>query len=680
MDEFWNKLPRTLFAALLASELFAAPMNPEPFTVDNAGDSLTLRNGGDEHYRYTRTLDGYIVIRGADGVYRYATEAGVEGNFRAKNAGRRSEAEKAYLRNLDREKVQKAHFERNPDRVPFPADEEREGRASWIPTLDSTSSVEPRLQLPSASGHAKGTNRFPILLVESPSAENCDSAAFYAQANGEGYSKNGHIGSVRDYFISQSGGIFVPTFDIYPVRVGNALSSYAKKEGRLVKDAVDALLSKYPNFDAARYDADGDGEVDALGVMYAGTEADANNLGGFAYMLKYTNSVNDGVGRQSAGGGKYFDRYFVLQQMDSQTKMSPIAQFVHEFSHTMGLKDHYCVYGGNCYKDFSDSAYQAPGVHAWDVMGTGMYNGPQQGATPIGYSAFEKAFMGWLSYRTLEASSEVSVLFPFATTGEAYKVPVAGNDDEWFVLENRQKSGWDANLPHHGMLIWQQDALNDDPAHQRIDVVEAGNLKIKNYSDGFFHSFSKSNLNDDPYPGSQNVTAFSFSAWNGKSLGVNLYEIREEDGVICFATREGVSVDECPVVASSSSSSENPSSSSIFAKSSSSEAVESSSSLSAKSSSSQGEVLSSSSVPSAIAYGQNFKNSVELCGTVLMARSGIPGRKTVGVYDLSGKEILRHAFDGFSANLDLRKFSGKVLVVKFSVRGRAPEFKRVVVN
>ena len=677
MNGFGNKFARALFIAFLASELWAAPANPTPFTVDNAGDSLTLRKGGDEHYRYTLTLDGYLVIRGADGVYRYATEEGTAGKFKAKNAGLRSDAEKSYLNGLDREKVRKAHFEKNPDRVPFPADMEREGRSPWVPTKDTSSSADPRLKLPPASGHVKGTNRFPVLLVESPDAENCDSSAFYAQANEAGYSKSGHIGSVRDYYVSQSGGIFAPTFDVYPVRVGNSLSSYKKKEGRLVKEAVEALLSKFPNFDAKIYDADNDGEVDALAVMYAGTEDAADDLGGFAYMLQYNSSTNDGVGRQNAGNGKNFNRYFILQQMDSQTKMTPIAQFVHEFSHTMGLKDHYCVYGGNCYNDYTDSVYQAPGAHAWDVMGTGMYNGPVQGATPIGYSAFEKAFMGWISYRTLETSDAITVLSPFGETDEAYKVPVEGNADEWFVLENRQKSGWDANLPYHGMLIWHidydatawsKDALNDVAAHQRVDVVEAGNLKINTYRDGFFHSFSRSYLNDDPYPGSQNVTAFSFTAWNGKALGVNLYGIREEDGKICFATREGVAVNECTVEVSSSS----------FAESSSSSFVSSSSS--AESSSSQGESLSSSSVPAAIANVQNFKNSIELYGTVLSVRTGISGRKTVRVYDLSGKEILRQSFDGFSASLDLRKFSGKMLVVKISARGRAPELKRVVVN
>ncbi len=674
MNGFFRFSATCAFASFFAVSLWAFPANPRPFTVDNAGDSLTLRNVGDEHYRYTETLDGYLVIRGEDGVYRYATEEGVAGSFKAKNSDRRSLEERVYLDGLRREKVQKAHFEKNPDRLTVPSGERPEKKAPWVPSIDTSSADFPVLKLPTASGHVKGTNRFPVLLVAGSDASNCDSSRFYAQVNQKGFDKDGHIGSVKDYFTAQSNGLFVPNFDIYLVKVNSALSSYKDKEGRLVKEAVDDLLSKYPDFDATKYDADGDGEVDVLAVMYAGTEVDANYLGGFAYELRYNNSTNDYVGRLNAGNGKKFNRYFILQQMNSETALSPIGQFVHEFSHTMGLKDHYCVYGENCYKDYTDSVYQAPGVHAWDVMGTGLYNGPEQGATPVGYSAFEKAFMGWISYRTLEESWEVTVLPPFVTTDVAYKVPVPGTENEWFILENRQQTGWDANLPYHGMLIWHidiaqkiwdKDALNDDPGHQRIDVVEAGNLKVNNYNAGAFHGTSRAHLNDDPYPGTANVKEFSAISWAGESLGVSLYQITERNGNICFASGRDIPVGDC--IASSSSSATISSSS-----------AESSSSAGNSSSSMEG--ASSSSESTAIALTRSVKNSIELYGKTLAVSSDISGEKIVSLYDLSGKEILRRRFDGAMTALDMKDYSGKMLVVRLSEGKRILGFKRIVVR
>lgn len=590
---------------------------------------------------------------------------------RRKNADRRRVEEKNYLEGIRREKVRNAHFEKNPDRLFVPFGEKFEKKAPWVPALDTPSADFPVLKLPAASGHVKGTNRFPVLLVAGTDASNCDSSLFYAQVNQSGYSRNGHIGSVKDYFRDQSNGLFIPSFDIYLVKVNNTLASYAKREGRLVKEAVDNLLSKYPDFDASKYDADGDGEVDAVAVMYAGTKTSANNLGGFAYMLKYNNSTNDYVGMLNAGNGKKFNRYFILQQMNSETALTPIAQFVHEFSHTMGLKDHYCVYGGDCYKDFKDSVYQAPGVYSWDVMGTGMYNGPVQGATPVGYSAFEKAFMGWISYRTLEEAWKVTVLPPFITTDVAYKISVPGNNDEWFILENRQKMGWDANLPYHGMLIWHidydssawwMDSLNDNPSHQRIDVVEAGDLKVDSYSAGFY-DISREYLNDDPYPGTQGIKEFSAVSWTGANLGVNLYQITERGGNICFASGSDIPVGDC--IASSSSAG------------SSSSSMESSSSEKGSSSSMEG---FSSSEETAIVLAQPVKTSIDLYGTTLAVSSNVFGKKLVRLYDLSGREVFHRRFDGAMTTFDVKKYSGKMLVVRLSEGGRLLMHRQIAVR
>lgn len=659
-----NSFSRLLFPFLslfFAGGLWAFPADPTPFTVDNAGDSLSLREGGDERYSFTQTLDGYLVIRDSGGVYRYATEEGLAGAFKAKNANLRGDGEAAYLKGIDWAKSRNAHFKRNSDRSLFPAGADIRKKPRWVPSLDTSLDAPPVRRLPDPAGYSKGTNRFPVLLVENSSVTNCDSLAYYNQVNQEGYRVNGHIGSVKDYFTDQSNGIFVPSFDIYPVKIDGAMSDYAKKEGRLVKNAVDALHSRFPDFDASKYDMDGDGEIDAVAVMYAGTKSAASSLGGFAYLLEYDKSLNDGVGKLDAGNGKVFNRYFILPQMSSASEMAPIAQFVHEFGHTLGLSDHYCVYAASCYYDFTDSAYQAPGTHAWDVMAFGMYNydsrsGSRQGSTPVGYSAFEKAFLGWISYRTLENDWDVAVLAPFCSTDVAYRIPVSGTEDEWFILENRQKIGWDVNLPSHGLLIWhidydandwRLDRLNDVSSHQRIDIVEAGNVKVPSVNNGYYAGTSKSWFDDDPYPGSQNVTSFFPVSWNGDRLGVDLYHITEKNGNICFTSDSSLSVGDCVPSSSSSSSSS---------------------------------VSSSSAEPVAIVSSGVVASAIDFHGHTLSVISSVPGRKSVSIHDLSGREIFRCAFDSESLTLDLRKFSGKMLVVRLSENGQVLKLRRIVVH
>lgn len=546
----WNLKKYFLLAnaSLFSAGLWAFPANPTPYSIDNAGDSLTLRNGGDEHYRYTQTVDGYLVISDSDGVYYYVDEEGEASSVKAKNANLRDAFDKSFLQKLDKSKVRKSHQKKNPNKLERPDQNREEKKSDWVPSAENTI---PLLRLPSANAHATGTNRFPVLLVASPSASNADSAKYWNQLNQVGYTENNHLGSVKDYFRDQSNGIFVPTFDIYLVSVSNSLSSYTNSVHTLIEEAIATLKVNYPNFDPSLYDSDGDGDIDATGVLYAGTESAANNLGGYQYELQW-----DG-GKISAGSSKNFNSYFIISQMSSATQLLPIATFVHEFSHTMGLKDHYCVAASDCHDDFSNNAYQAPGAHAWDVMSTGMYN--NGGGKPVGYSAFEKEFMGWMSYTTLSSSSGVTVLEGLNSSNQAYKVPVSGKADEWYVIENRQQSGWDASLPNHGLLIWHidydqtawnQDVLNDVVSHQRIDVVEAGNLKVTGYDDGFDFT----HLVDDVFPGSQNVNSFTaMNSWAGVNLGVNLYNILEEDEKICFATQDGISVETCVVESSSSS-------------------------------------------------------------------------------------------------------------------------------
>ena len=46
---------------------------------------------------------------------------------------------------------------------------------------------------------------------------------------------------------------------------------------------------------------------------------------------------------------------------------------------------------------------------------------------------------------------------PLSEGGDFYLIPNDGWEDEFFLLENRQQTGWDSKLPGHGMLISHVD-------------------------------------------------------------------------------------------------------------------------------------------------------------------------------------------------------------------------------
>ena len=110
----------------------------------------------------------------------------------------------------------------------------------------------------------------------------------------------------------------------------------------------------------------------------------------------------------------------------------------------------------------------------------------------------------------------------------AYGVKVPGFNNEYLIRENRQQKGWDEYLPGHGMLLWHIDmdedawignSVNNDPLHQRVDIVEAdGNGGTSSYS-------------GDPFPGTQNIMSVDLKPWSGGTLA-SLGYINEVDGMI----------------------------------------------------------------------------------------------------------------------------------------------------
>ena len=691
------------------SSAFASPMDPdERYVVVNDGDSLVLQDIGDEYYSVSRTEDGFLVVAGSRGVLYYADENGEPSKFKARSLRKRSGAEKAFLNGIDRDRAFRAHRKKVPDRTEFDVGQ-RESRAPWVPTLQA-----PKPSVLPASFHSNGNLRFPIILVagEADNRKNLDSAGMYARLNQENYTEDSYLGSVRDYFVDQSSGLFVPQFDLFLVSESEAFENYVGKESELMSRAILSMLEKYPSFDPSLYDSDDDGEIDAFGVMYAGERyhSKANSskhLGGFQTTLKKYKATVD------AGDGTIFNTCFIIDQGGSH-----VVQLIHEFSHTMGLMDHYCVRFTTCKDNYADSAFQAPGAHAWDVMSTGMYNGNYR--KPPNYSAFERNFMGWLDYTTLEVDSQVKAVPPLGTNNFAYYVNV--NENEWYIFENRQQVKWDSGLPNHGMLVWhidydatawKMDVLNDNGPHQRVDIIEAGTLKVLSQTGGYMSQGGGTRQKDDPFPGSQNVTKLSpVLAWDSSVVLPGLFNIAEPDTNVCFALDSNIVVDGCVFVPpssssalpESSSSSETPSSSSMASSSSeapvssgsatrsSSSAVKSSSSVA--NSSSSAAKSSSSTVSSSSAESSSSTTLVRggavnapgfhvmVDGNMLFVTAPGTGITTLRIFDMQGHALLSTRFAGRALHLNLGYLAqGTPLVVRLeSERGTAGHFRILPTN
>lgn len=355
-----------------------------------------------------------------------------------------------------------------------------------------------------------------------------DPLAFYTDMlNKPGFThSNGANGSALDYFRDCSNGLFTPQFVVVgPVTLPHEYYYYGGDRGAdidvLMGEAVrDACMGLDSEIDFSEYDLNGDGCVDNIYFFYAGGgQNDTPNAKDYIWPHSASLERDWGVSLTLDGVkiGAYACSNEIRYSSSGDKIPTGIGTFVHEFGHVLGLADHYDV-------TYDSKTF---GLASWDVMASGSYNNNMH--TPALYSAFEKAELGWLDYTELTSESDSLNVLPYlGDCNKAYRISVPGNDDEYYILENRQLKGWDAYLPGHGMLVWHIDMdsaawlsnnVNVETYHQRVDIVEVDGDK------------STANRGGDIMPGTANVTQYQLDAWDGTMVAKIDYVEERQDTI-----------------------------------------------------------------------------------------------------------------------------------------------------
>ena len=307
-----------------------------------------------------------------------------------------------------------------------------------------------------------------------------DNALYQKIANEKDFTEDKFKGSVYDYFYAQSDGQFQLTFDVMgPVELSDSVVHYGKNiddddcgAATMVIEALH-LVNESVNF--ADYDWDGDGVVEQVYVLYAGKgEADggsSNTIWPHEWDLYSAQTEsNDGSGPQFLDG-VMINTYACSCELNGAGGIAGIGIICHEFSHCLGFPDYYDT-------DYSGGY----GMYTWDIMSNGSYNG--SGFLPAGFTSYERWVAGWKTPIELTQTTSVTGMKSLQEGGETYVIYNKGNRDEFFLLENRQKTGWDAKIPGAGLLIlhvdydesvWELNTPNDDPDHQRMTWIAADN-------------------------------------------------------------------------------------------------------------------------------------------------------------------------------------------------------------
>ena len=345
-------------------------------------------------------------------------------------------------------------------------------------------------------------------------------STFSNMLNLAGYSDYGGTGSARDYFLASSNNLFRPTIDVYgPVTLPHNRAYYGGADGDAVKMVTDACDLLENEIDWTLYDENKDGQVDNIFIYFAGhNEAEGGPEEAVwphrYYVFTEDNEHTVRYYYKGKDGKKYWLwDYACTSELSGEygTNICGIGTFCHEFSHVLGLDDHYDTQNSENYT-----------VGAWDIMCYGNYN--NDGRTPPSFTAFERFMLGWLVPEQLFETKDC-VLEPIETSYKAYLIAskehnlTAGspNPIEYWLVENRQRVGWDEPkgcLAGTGLLIshiyWNKRRWdNNTPNNAKpfvFDICEA------------WYQNPSTTTASDTYPGQYNVTQFVPSGVDGELL------------------------------------------------------------------------------------------------------------------------------------------------------------------
>ena len=549
------------FALMGIASGFAAKAYSGIITVTQSdGTELNVRMYGDEHFNWLTTEDGVLLVQEGNNYYiaettSYGTLKATK--FIAHNANKRVSAEIKAIKKQNHSRFRSYAIEQASTAKAMGTGN---NGVKYFPHSGSPKALVILVEFSDTTFRSgeKAKNVFEHFLKGKAEDALPDGYEAYT-----GSYKNKDLlrnkGSVSDYFYDMSKGTYTPQFDVVgPYKLNHSSLYYGQGD----KDNTYALVSDAckaadKDVDFSRYDADGDGMVDLVYIIYAG------------YPASMSGNPNDiwpksGPGNGSFGtyDGKQVCRYGVHAELNfgwalNKKKgflLSGIGLFCHEFSHTLGLPDLYPTV------DASKVDNQNPEM--WDLMDGGeyTYNG---GYCPTPYSPWEMDAMGWATPIELSDEKQTVTLKSYGKERIAYKIK--GENNEYLLLQNIQIGGWwtgVASVYKTGMLVWRIDYNNEDVnlfdnpnntlGKPKVMIVPADGYVISDYNHGDGKEWTdkqyKESLQADPFPGTTKRTELLSVKLNNSTLEKPIYNIKEENGVITFDYLDNISAIQLPSV------------------------------------------------------------------------------------------------------------------------------------
>ena len=254
----------------------------------------------------------------------------------------------------------------------------------------------------------------------------------------------------------------------------------ALRDLSMANSISEAILKAGSYINYKQYDANNDGRIDtnemALACIFAGYEAAAIDEDGFVqgldkYLWAHAWTLDEMIEEHGwskrtfslpTPSGVVVSSYIATAEQMSDNEREPISVLAHELGHYIGLPDLYNtqVKPSGEWVDYDVSCVSVMSGGSWGVN-------PAGGYIPYSMDAWSRYVLGWIKPETATKSGTYSIVSQSYTGKQdfaALRIDTQ-NENEYYLLENRQHQKWDAGLASDyegasltsGIILWHVD-------------------------------------------------------------------------------------------------------------------------------------------------------------------------------------------------------------------------------
>lgn len=475
---------------------------------DGAKVNIYLR--GDEKVHWAETEDGYSLMYDEKGYLCYAMRTAngdmVASELRATEISERP-AEVRMMLLTTPKKLRYSHQQ----------------VSNYLAVWNQVAAVEPK------GGRSKalvGQKKALVVLFQTPDCHlTYRRSEFLALFNHANYTEHNAHGSVYDYYYSASNGQFTLTVDVIgPITADHNMAYYGSDNSEGSYSFATEVANKIEGMaNFADYDNDGDGVIDGMHIIFAGHGEEAGASSDRIWSHQWY------VWDAPTYNGVTFGRYSCSPELSGNfgNNITRIGVICHELGHVFGAPDYYDT-------DYEGSGGEYNGLGNWDIMSSGSWN--DNGRTPARHGAYTAVNIYQWTTATVLTDPQAIRIPQTSIQHDVYRINTSTNGD-YFLLENRQKKGFDLSIPGHGLIVYHVhsnahgSSVSNSTHPQQLYVMSASNgIQAPDSSPS---SYGITNSNSTPFPGTQHKDSLTDNStpwlrpWSGAANNTPLWNIQE---------------------------------------------------------------------------------------------------------------------------------------------------------